>query len=317
VTIDPDRGIVQWPAEFSFPGKEFQKCHFYLLQYLLSSTYNVSNGFEEEMRLGIGSYAYAWAASVPGYPVPAQPLDVFDLVAEAHALGLHLVQICDNIPLPKTHDELKRLAEEAAQYEIALELGTRGTATAHLQRILAAACVLRSPLVRTLVSRPGVDGIVEAERDLREVLPSFEGAGVTLAVENYEAHQTADLASMIRRFASRRLGVCLDTVNSLGALEDIDQVTSTLLPLAVSIHVKDFRIRRLDHQMGFLVEGTPAGTGKLDIPRLLEAGKSGGRDPGIILEQWTPWQDSVDATVSLERSWARQSIDYLRRWITS
>jgi hypothetical protein len=94
-------------------------------------------------------------------------------------------------------------------------------------------------------------------------------------------------------------------------------VLDELLPLAVSIHVKDFTVRRLDHQMGFLIEGAATGTGRLDIPRLLERAAAFAREPGIILEQWTPWQDSLEATVRLERAWAGQGIEHLRRWITS
>ena len=268
------------------------------------------------MRLGIGSYALAWAAGVPGYPAPARPLDAFGLISQAKALGVRLVQICDNIPLPEDAGGLRRLAEEAAQAAVVVELGTRGTEPVHLQRMLAAARALQSPLVRTMVAGPGATELADAERDLRTVLPAFEEAGVTLAVENYEAHKAGELAAMIRRIGSARLGACLDTVNSLGALDEMSTVTEALLPLAVSIHVKDFSIRRLDHRMGFLVEGAPTGTGRLDIPQLLQAGASGGRDPGIILEQWTPWQGSLDATVSMEQSWARQGIAYLRRWIT-
>jgi sugar phosphate isomerase/epimerase len=268
------------------------------------------------MRLGIGSYSFPWAAGVPGYPAPNRPLDCVGLVAEARALGVHVIQICDNMALPPAGDGLRQLAEDAASADVVVELGTRGTETVHLQRILAAARVLKSPLVRTMVAVPGPEGLAEAERDLRALLPTFEKAGVTLAVENYEAHKAHELASMIRRIGSSRLGACLDTVNSLGALEDLPAVMGALLPLAVSIHVKDFQIKRLDHRMGFVVEGAPAGTGCLDIPLLLNAGAAGGRDPGIILEQWTPWQGTPDATVSLERSWALQSITYLRRWIT-
>jgi 3-oxoisoapionate decarboxylase len=267
-------------------------------------------------RLGIGSYAFAWAAGVPGRPRPAAPLDSFGLVALARDLGVRLVQMCDNVPLPGEED-LPRLSAEALRAGVTVELGTRGTEPEHLRRMLDAARVLQSPLVRTLIAAPGSAALAEAEKNVRAVLAAYESAGVTIAIENYEAQKAEELASMVRRCGSPRLGVCLDTVNSLGALEGMDRVLDELLPLAVSIHVKDFTVRRLDHQMGFLIEGAATGTGRLDIPRLLERAAAFAREPGIILEQWTPWQDSLEATVRLERAWAGQGIEHLRRWITS
>jgi sugar phosphate isomerase/epimerase len=136
---------------------------------------------------------------------------------------------------------------------------------------------------------------------------------VTLAVENYDAHPVPAFAGLIRRVDSPSLGVCLDTLNSLGALESPAAVIDQLLPLAASIHVKDFDIRRVEHRMGFVVEGTPAGEGRLDIPGMIAGARAGGRDPSIVLELWTPWQGSIEATVEREQAWARQSMSYLGR----
>lgn len=50
------------------------------------------------MKLGVGSYAYAWAIGVPGHQ-PARPLDAFGFLERAAGLGVRLVQICDNLPM--------------------------------------------------------------------------------------------------------------------------------------------------------------------------------------------------------------------------
>ena len=66
------------------------------------------------MRLGIGSYAFAWSIGVPGR-APPRPMTAFDLVAMAVDLGVGVVQICDNLPLHLlTEPELDRLAAFAA-----------------------------------------------------------------------------------------------------------------------------------------------------------------------------------------------------------
>jgi sugar phosphate isomerase/epimerase len=266
------------------------------------------------MRLGLGSYALAWAVGVPGYPPPQRPLDAFGLLAAARETGASFVQFGDNLPLEMLMpDDLRRLRREALEAGLALEVGCRGTGSDRLLRYLAIAQDLGACLVRTLITEPGIPGLAAAEPDLRAALPAFEHAGVTLAVENYDAHPVLAFAGLIRRLDSPSLGVCLDTLNSLGALESPAAVIDALLPLAASIHVKDFTIRRVEHRMGFVVEGTPAGKGRLDIPGMIAGARACGRDPGVVLELWTPWQGSIEATVEQERAWARESMSYLGR----
>ena len=55
------------------------------------------------MKLGLGTYAYAWAIGIAGY-APAQPMDAFAFVRRAAALGVRVVQIADDPfdPLGKT-----------------------------------------------------------------------------------------------------------------------------------------------------------------------------------------------------------------------
>jgi sugar phosphate isomerase/epimerase len=266
------------------------------------------------MRVGIGSYALTWAIGVPGYPAPRRPLDAVGLVVAAHDLGASFVQLCDNVPLDAMSDGALDGLHDAARAEgVALEVGTRGADAVSLLRFLDLARRLEARLVRTLVVEPGGQGLAAAERGIREAIRAYEEAGVTLAVENYEAHRAADLAALVRRIGGPSLGTCLDTVNSLGALEPPAGVITELLPLAASVHVKDFTVRRADHRMGFSVEGKPAGRGMLDIPELLAGARASGRDPGIVLELWTPWQGTIEETVDLERAWARESMSYLGR----
>jgi sugar phosphate isomerase/epimerase len=117
---------------------------------------------------------------------------------------------------------------------------------------------------------------------------------------------------MVRDLGTEWAGICLDTVNSIGALEGPEVVVDTLGPLTVNLHVKDFRIARAPHGMGFVVEGTPAGLGMLDVPWLLDAIGGNGREVNAILELWTPPEATVDATIAKESAWAEQSITYLQ-----
>src|SRR4030042_1266639 len=196
------------------------------------------------MRLGLGSFALPWAVGVPGYPPPARPLDAFGLLEAAREMGATLVQFGDNLPLENlTPNELQRLRREALDAGLALEIGCRGTSPDRLLSYLAIAQDLGTHLVRTLITEPGLPGLAAAEPDLRSALPSYERAGVTLAVENYDAHPVLAFAGLIRRVDSPSLGVCLDTLNSLGALESPAAVIAELLPLAESVHVTVFTVR--------------------------------------------------------------------------
>jgi L-ribulose-5-phosphate 3-epimerase UlaE len=104
-------------------------------------------------------------------------------------------------------------------------------------------------------------------------------------------------------------------VNSFGALEGPEVVVDALAPYTVSLHVKDFTIRRVDHQMGFVVEGSPAGQGRLDIPWLLESISEAGCEPNAIIELWTPPDPDLPATIAKEEAWARESVTYMHRLV--
>jgi 3-oxoisoapionate decarboxylase len=60
------------------------------------------------------------------------------------------------------------------------------------------------------------------------MLREYEAQEVTLAVENYEVQSCGLLTSLVRRLESEHVGICLDTTNSLGALETPRQVVELL-----------------------------------------------------------------------------------------
>lgn len=88
-----------------------------------------------------------------------------------------------------------------------------------------------------------------------------------------------------------------------------------LIPHTVNLHLKDFDIRRVDHQMGFVITGTPAGSGRLNIPDLLERVSKNGWNANVILELWPPYEESVEQAIRTEQSWLKQSIRYLRPYM--
>ena len=136
--------------------------------------------------------------------------------------------------------------------------------------------------------------------------------GPILAIENHDRFPARVLREVVESAGSSRVGVCLDTANSLGAGEGLEEVARALAPLVVNLHLKDFRIARAQHQMGFEVSGCPAGQGMMNLPRVLEILAPSNRCHSAILEQWTPPQATVAQTVAMEEEWARQSAEYLK-----
>src|SRR5665213_3286258 len=56
------------------------------------------------MPLGISSYTYPWRVGVPGYAAPPHPMTPLNLLDQAVALGVRLVQFADHTPLHRPAD---------------------------------------------------------------------------------------------------------------------------------------------------------------------------------------------------------------------
>jgi sugar phosphate isomerase/epimerase len=269
------------------------------------------------VRLGIGSYTYVWSVGVPGYPPPPRPLTAPRLLDVAAELGVGVVQIADNLPLDRLSDaELNDLFARAGRLGLALEVGTRGCRPDDLRKYLRIAERLGSPILRTILDADGHEPTPdEAAVMLGEVAPEFERAGVCLAVENHDRFRAATLADIFERAGSPAVGLCLDTANSIGCVENIETLLRVLGHWVVNLHVKDYAIRRAPHHKGFVVEGRPAGQGRLDIPGLVAELRRKGRDPNAIVELWPPPEATVAASIAKEEAWARESVRYLRTLI--
>lgn len=266
----------------------------------------------EEWRVGVSSYTYPWAVGVSGRP-PPRPLTVEDLLDRAVELRASVVQVADNLPLHRrTAAELAELRDRAHADGLTIEVGTRGITADILTRDLAVAVSVGSPLLRVVVDHVGHEPApAEIVALLRPHEQAFRRAGVTLAIENHDRLTSATLAGIVHQLGEDWVGICLDTVNSLGALEGPEVVITTLGPLTVNLHLKDFDVVRSNAGLGFDVRGRPVGQGRLDVARLLRTVGRPGLQKTAVVELWTPEQATLADTVALENSWARQSVEFL------
>ncbi len=262
------------------------------------------------MKLGIGSYTYTWACGVPGQ-MPARRMSAMDLCQRAEELGVKVVQLCENVALE--WDDFMAVAgwiHERRDFEI--EIGARGLLDEATASRISMADKLGGDFLRLVVDgnghEPTPGEVINWLRQTSALMP----ADMRIALENHDRFPAKTLMEIIEAIGADRVGITLDTVNSFGALEGPQHVVETLAPYVLSLHVKDFTIRRVPSQMGFVIEGCPAGEGRLDIPWLLDTIRAAGRDPNAIIELWTPPADTLEETIVREAEWTKRSVAYMR-----
>lgn len=271
--------------------------------------------------IGLGSYAFFWEHS----DRVAEPLSLVGALERTRELGIELFQICDFAPLDRMSDrDLADAARAARDLGLSVELGTKGISAEHLGRYLALAETFDARLVRTMLPAGGAGGSggagdaggAGARADtivtLRGILPSFEAAGVTLALETYEQVATADLAALVREVDSPRLGICLDPANVVARLEHPRTCVETAADVVVAVHVKDFAFARQPGWVGFTYSGAPLGTGLHDYAHLRDTVRPAERGINEVVEHWLPWQGDAETTVRTEREWTRITLEHLR-----
>ena len=180
-----------------------------------------------------------------------------------------------------------------------------------LEEYIRIAEFLDAPILRFVIDhgdfRPSVGKVIEI---CRMSLPELESRGIRLAIENHDRLKAREFVRIIEEVGSEFVGICLDSVNSMGAGEGIETVASLLAPFTLNLHIKEFIVERHPHMMGFSIEGRPVGQGQLPLGWLMD--QLGPRCHSAILESWTPPGTSIDQTVKKEQAWAIESIEYLK-----
>lgn len=268
------------------------------------------------MQLGISSYSYSWAVGVDGYP-PEKPMRLLDLIEQTHAFGLSLLQIGDNLPVDELADNELADAKRALQeYGITIELGIRGLLDDQLKTYVELCRYFSAGILRVVIDRgdfqPSVDEIVEI---LKRWAPVLEENGVVLAIENHDRLKVKQFVEVLERTHSDAVGICLDSANSLGALEGLETVLTALVPYTVNLHAKDITIARLPSQLGFQITGTVSGEGMLDMTSLISQVMHNGHDANCILEQWTPFTHTLEETIAKEARDAARGVENLKRML--
>lgn len=265
-------------------------------------------------KLGLSSYAYYWATKETGSN-QGSPMSAWDLLDIVARLDLQVLQICENLPLMNwERSDLGRLGEAARRRGVIFEVGARGLDVDSLRANLEIAHTLGAHILR-LTPWSGAQTrqqtpLAKLQEVVEQLLPLCREYDITLAIENYFDLPDLELLSFVAQANDAKVGICLDTANSVGLMEKPIQTAELLAPFVVSLHLKDFVITK--PVMGFVVSGVPLGQGWLNARAVLEVINRDGRRPNVLLELWMDPAEDREATLIREDEWVRQSVTYAR-----
>jgi sugar phosphate isomerase/epimerase len=212
-------------------------------------------------------------------------------------LGCTFVQLTLHHVRNRNNSQLERLRAEAEAMGIRLLasgdfLGQArsgdppSVGVERVTRWLEQAVAIRSPLLRVAsgfyrADLMGAPELIEAERRyvitaLEGALPRAEEAGVRLLLENHSDFNVGEYRSIVEELGSERVGVFLDLINPIAALDDPVPVVVELARLAPAGHVKDYVFRSIQtddsyHRRGFEVLYRYPGEGAAPLGDLLGA----------------------------------------------
>lgn len=186
-------------------------------------------------------------------------------------------------------ENLKRVRTHADELGIDLEIGTgsicststvfdksKGTAEEQIGRMVDAARLVRSPIVRCVLGtsadrRPpaGIESHIEDTiKVLRNARSRIVDAGVKIAIENHAGDmQARELKALVEGAGRDFVGVCLDSGNPLWTIENPHLTLETLAPYVLTSHVRDTAVWRTPQ--GAAVAWTRMGEGNIGMESYL------------------------------------------------
>jgi sugar phosphate isomerase/epimerase len=182
---------------------------------------------------------------------------------------------------------LERVRAHADALGIALEIGmlsicptsgifdpAQGTADQQLARVIDAAVIAGSPLVRCVLGNTfdrrtpgGIERhIEETLKVLHRVRSRAVDSGVKIAVENHSGDmQARELRMLVEAAGTDYVGVCIDSGNASWALEDPHLTLETLAPYVLTSHMRDSAV--WNSPEGVVAQWTRMGEGNVDLAR--------------------------------------------------
>ncbi len=192
------------------------------------------------------------------------PFEYLDYCARQKVQVVHFSEIRFLGGMETAH--LKKVREHADRLGIQIEVGMRsicptsnafdpkqGTAEEQIARMLDAARILGSPIVRAFLGhgadrrgKLSIDNHIEnAVKVLRASRSRIQSSGLKIAIENHAGDmQAREVKTLIEAAGTDIVGSCLDSGNPLWAIEDPHLTLETLAPYVLTSHLRDSYVWR-------------------------------------------------------------------------
>jgi len=220
------------------------------------------------------------------FSLRSQGWDAFQHLDYCAQLGAKVVHFSEIRFLGSLEDaHVLKVAEHARNKGIELEIGMRsicptsnlfdpaqGTAEEQLKRVIRAAALAKSKLVRCFlgnsndrVGKLPLEAHIENTVKTLKACKSFaKDQGIKIAVENHSGDmQARELRGLIEAAGSDTVGAVIDSGNPVWALEDPHLTLEILAPVVLTSHVRDSYLWKTPE--GIAVQWTPMGEGNVDI----------------------------------------------------
>ena len=153
--------------------------------------------------------------------------------------------------------------------------------------------------------------LCDAHDEIKGVLPLLEETGVRLAVENHTETFADEILWLIQQVNHPLVGACLDTVNSMGVLENPEVAVEKLAPFAFCNHFCDHKLTR--DQFGIRFHGVALGDGDIDCEKVYKIIREQSPTDRITFEiEWDMGSDSLETAREKEMEACIKSIQYAR-----
>lgn len=239
-----------------------------------------------------------------------RPKDTIEFIERIHSLGGGGVQIALTSLEPAYVKQVRaRLEQYGLYFEAMAPLPGRDPqqfeAIARAAKEAGALCVRSACLggrrYETFSTLAAWKEFTASSRQaVRRAVAIAERVGIRLALENHKDWTAQEFSVLLKEFDSPWLGVCLDTGNNLSLLDDPAELVDTLLPYAVSTHIKDMAVQ--PYEDGFLLSEVPLGDGFLDIGGIMSRIASAKPDVRLTLEMIT--RNPLKIPCLTDRYWA-------------
>ncbi len=235
-------------------------------------------------------------------PIPRLGLDTYSLRAQGWT-AFQQLEYCASRGVQVVHfseprligglerAHLERVRMHADSLSLDIEIGmlsicpssgifdpSQGTAEEQLGRVIDAAIICRSPLVRCVLGNTfdrrtpgGIDRhIDETLKVLRAVRSRVVDAGLKIALENHSGDmQARELRTLVETAGTDYVGVCIDSGNASWAIEDLHLTLETLAPYVLTSHMRDSALWVTP--AGVVGQWTRMGEGSVDIEHYIRS----------------------------------------------